>query len=1571
MGSGANSYTWLPANITATSVNISIPAITTVTVLGTDLNGCVGIDTETIAINTTITAVDVPLGVTSRCEGAATNTYQLPNAKNFYNATSFSWAVSPSNAGVLTVSASPNEHVASMAWQATFTGIATISVTGVDACGNFRSNSVNVSVNQTPVVTFSGHTNPTNCTANDGSITVAGIAASGNITYINQTLNTTVLSGIFNNLSASPISTYTIEVLDVASGCSTTIVESLTPAGLPPTPNISGTGIYCASDIASPIIVNTGSIGNINLYRNGSPASLVASVTGTNLSYLPSVSGSYFATVSDGGCVSNNSASVNVLFDNFALIPLTSGFTSTCVGSSAMLAVTTVGNVVSYDWYGNTLDVNFGNTVNATPTALGINLYTVVGTGINGCLSAYIFTVNGIGGPTASLTAVNQTICGNSITLSMVNNGGNSITYFDGSVENTVAVVGNFFTVPLIVGSNTITLVSVSGATCGAGIASGSVTIVRRADADPICTCTGRAELLGGSGSVCEGGSSTFNLVVSVAGTSPLSLEILQNGDINNRLTFTGLNAGLNANLAVSPAVTTDYTIYRVNTSTCQGSGSGSVRVNVTPVPNLSVTSPVIVNCTTSVVDLSNYFVDLNTTLAGTVSYWADANYTIQSGNLVTTTGTYFIRKVASGLSTCTGEAFITVNFQTKPTGQIFGGSGVCSGQSTSISALFLGGAAPYTFTYGNATTTSTVQTTTGVFNVSVVASNDVYTISGIADANGCAISTTGFAIVSINPTSICGGGTICTTSPSAPVVSQQTAQCGELRVGWIPILADYFTYSLVDNMGTVINTGTTLGFANTFTGLVAGLYNVEVSATNGCGTSSISTLVGLNATSGIGATITGGGVFCNAPKVILNVAIAGGVAPYRITLNNDVSYFNKASNFTITVLGATENYTVVSIADASGCDNLISSVGTDVVVPASIPATVQVATKFNSSCQSGVFVFTATGMNAGSNPTFVWKINNSSVVGINYSILGINTLDTLEVISFTGFVTGDKVSAQLLPNSSVAGCISNANNIASNTITITIENINLNNSITYIPTQCLNSNDGVLYINLPSKYFGRTFGYEVNTIVGSVSDPLITVGGLTANKLSIKITDLDNPQCTLDTITGGTGTVKVIIIPQAKDSDCNANNGSISLYFESDFPTYNATIFGVNTSTGFDVVSIVSFISDTTNNYTNKFDNLGIGIYKLAIEYNNCFATVPLVTIGGGVAPDVDLGEDRNICLGDSITITTGGFSGGLYSWIKNDTLIKKSTENFLGIKPLKNETYSVIVPGSNGCTNTDFISVNVSEIKMQLATTALQSDTSVKIVWTYVNKAALPKTDFAIQNRTIVENSFSPWISIEIRTLLDTVFTHRNESTRNSIQQYRIEGINDNACVTSAHSLVYLKGFSSETDNKVNLNWSRYSGWAKGVDHYEVWRKIDEEAAFTFVNNVANDTTIDLSNVVDGFKHEYRILAVSKEAAKDSIKSWSNIININFNREIDTYNAFSPNGDGVNDFYEVKNILSWPNNEIFIFNRWGGKVYYAKPYKNDWNGEGMPDGTYFYIIKLNNQNNTPPFKGSILLQR
>ena len=83
-----------------------------------------------------------------------------------------------------------------------------------------------------------------------------------------------------------------------------------------------------------------------------------------------------------------------------------------------------------------------------------------------------------------------------------------------------------------------------------------------------------------------------------------------------------------------------------------------------------------------------------------------------------------------------------------------------------------------------------------------------------------------------------------------------------------------------------------------------------------------------------------------------------------------------------------------------------------------------------------------------------------------------------------------------------------------------------------------------------------------------------------------------------------------------------------------------------------------------------------------------------------------------------------------------------------------------------------------------------------------------------------------------------------------------------------------------------------------------------------------------------------------------------------------IENINIFTPNSDGINDFFAPINLDDYPNPSVLIYNRWGKLVYVNEDYQNDWTGlhyesdDKLKEGIYYYIIdpesKKYNYNST-----------
>jgi gliding motility-associated-like protein len=87
----------------------------------------------------------------------------------------------------------------------------------------------------------------------------------------------------------------------------------------------------------------------------------------------------------------------------------------------------------------------------------------------------------------------------------------------------------------------------------------------------------------------------------------------------------------------------------------------------------------------------------------------------------------------------------------------------------------------------------------------------------------------------------------------------------------------------------------------------------------------------------------------------------------------------------------------------------------------------------------------------------------------------------------------------------------------------------------------------------------------------------------------------------------------------------------------------------------------------------------------------------------------------------------------------------------------------------------------------------------------------------------------------------------------------------------------------------------------------------------------------------------------------------------------EIQIPNTFSPNEDGINDTWAIKNLATYIDCEVMVYNRWGDKVFKSNGYTNSWDGSSgsgaLPSAVYYYVIKIGSLGKS--FSGSVTLLR
>ncbi|HYG41179.1 MAG TPA: gliding motility-associated C-terminal domain-containing protein [Cytophagales bacterium] len=167
----------------------------------------------------------------------------------------------------------------------------------------------------------------------------------------------------------------------------------------------------------------------------------------------------------------------------------------------------------------------------------------------------------------------------------------------------------------------------------------------------------------------------------------------------------------------------------------------------------------------------------------------------------------------------------------------------------------------------------------------------------------------------------------------------------------------------------------------------------------------------------------------------------------------------------------------------------------------------------------------------------------------------------------------------------------------------------------------------------------------------------------------------------------------------------------------------------------------------------------------------------------------------------------------------------------------------------------------------------------------------------------------------------------------------------------------------------NKQNkLEWTDYQGWKSGVKEY-ILQVMDEEG------NIVKETSMGISKSYEDADQNqfqvvrYRIKAVSNDDVP--LLSFSNIFEIKQNFIIALPNAFTPNGDGLNDHFEVSKTYI-KSVRMYIYNKWGSLIFEGESWDGMGQGRKVPEGVYLYYVEAEDETGTGITKrGTVTLIR
>jgi gliding motility-associated-like protein len=664
-------------------------------------------------------------------------------------------------------------------------------------------------------------------------------------------------------------------------------------------------------------------------------------------------------------------------------------------------------------------------------------------------------------------------------------------------------------------------------------------------------------------------------------------------------------------------------------------------------------------------------------------------------------------------------------------------------------------------------------------------------------------------------------------------------------------------------------------------------------------------------------------GAATNCAGSILTVSSTANIA--AINWYKDGSLQSSGVSKTFTAVSAGTYHAVVKSQE--GC----SSTTNNIVINANNTPAVGIASPDIIICEGTTVTFTASVVNAGTNPVLQWSRNGvASGTGISYSPPVVQQGD---VFNCNLTVAAD------------AGCVTSATAI-SNNITMTVN-----------PKPVV-----TLQSNMPNPVCGNVA--ETFSVATSAATPQFQW------KLNEVNTGSNNQTYAIAAVNNG-DVVKCIVTDISAATACS----------DSTFTTLVVKPMPVMlTTTGNTSVCLQKTTQLTNATLNNGFQWKSLQPGVAAIDNaGNVQAVSPgistirfIATNAAGCTDSTDVAITVNgLPAMQPITSASNSFSVCEQSILQLNNTTTRQTDIWKSLQPnvagidaagkltallAGTATIRFIATNTAGCTDSTDAPVTViplltPSVAIAASVNPICEGTAVEFTAQGVNGGTAPRWQWLL-NGTAAGGGNPAFKSSTLKNgdEISCRFTSNTTCTLHPI-------VYSNTIRMQVNPLPVLT-ISSDRTTILKGDMAQLQATATGTIGVIAWTPASDLNNGAILNPIARSLTTTV----------YRLTVTSKEDCTSS-----GTIQIMVVDQFLVPNAFSPNGDGINDRWEIDYLEKFPGASIQVFNRYGQPVYNTTNYQrgNGWdgriNGQPLPMGAYYYIIDL--KNGRTKFSGSVTL--
>jgi gliding motility-associated-like protein len=320
-------------------------------------------------------------------------------------------------------------------------------------------------------------------------------------------------------------------------------------------------------------------------------------------------------------------------------------------------------------------------------------------------------------------------------------------------------------------------------------------------------------------------------------------------------------------------------------------------------------------------------------------------------------------------------------------------------------------------------------------------------------------------------------------------------------------------------------------------------------------------------------------------------------------------------------------------------------------------------------------------------------------------------------------------------------------------------------------------------------------------------------------------------------------------------------------------------------------------------------------------------------------------------VCIGSPVNLSASGTILYNWSYMQGGTAMPISTSPTITVTPPAAGLNTYVVTGTSPCPSaipdTKTVTINVIP-KANLLISPLQDLTKCMdrpyVITTGVGSSTPGSagTPFSYAWTTLPGNSPAPGDNAS------PSYTANANSTTTLV--VTVNGV----CANPTTDTVVISNFVNDLSISIldsstacaNTEVTLHASVSGGYPNYNFGWFADGSST-----SLSNTAAVTFTN--PGSQGSYNIVVYVNDSCGYNAGDYQTIIVLP-PCTVDIPNVITPNGDGHNEFFKIKGIEFHPNTNVTIFDRWGRKVYENPNYNNEWKGDGVSDGTFFYVVAV-----------------